>query len=326
MHVYVGPAKLEGAEEGAWCLVTFRGCPVGRGAAGPVPPPTSRGSEGAAAASSHRAARRDWAARALVAVGRCGNMVSSEAGCLHGRSRKRFIYVPVLSQPPSRGGRCSPPRGGSSRPPPQHLRGGVAGCTAGSRAASSRLCIFQPGVMFGLFAGSRVPAVSVRCRISCSRVLWQLQTCAGHCSTWEMMFALPYSSLLHLVSPVLPLKFIFHTYLSLLQRTELREGPRQQRGEGGQPQAARSHSDAQAWLLQPGLEMELSIPIATRAALPEAVRAFPGMPCAVAEMVVGDDKAVHVVHVFFFPVTVAQGAVRRWQQSLLVHVSACPCC
>lgn len=141
-----------------------------------------------------------------------------------------------------------------------------------------------------------------------------------------MMFALPYSSLLHLVSPVLPLKFIFHTYLSLLQRTELREGPRQQRGEGGQPQAARSHSDAQAWLLQPGLEMELSIPIATRAALPEAVRAFPGMPCAVAEMVVGDDKAVHVVHVFFFPVTVAQGAVRRWQQSLLVHVSACPCC
>lgn len=42
MHIYVGPAKPEGAEEGGWCPSAFWGYPVGRGVAG-TPPPSETG-------------------------------------------------------------------------------------------------------------------------------------------------------------------------------------------------------------------------------------------------------------------------------------------
>lgn len=104
--MYMGYAKLEGAEEGAcW----FLGVPSGRGAVG-APPGRGFGGD-SVPASSCRAARRDWAAQALVAVGRCGKLVPSKAAWLHGRAGERFIYVPVLSQPPSRSRRRSPVTG-----------------------------------------------------------------------------------------------------------------------------------------------------------------------------------------------------------------------
>lgn len=164
------------------CPAAFQGCPAGRGAAGGPP---RRGWEGAAAASSRRAAGRDWAARALVAVGRCGNAVPSKAACLRGRSRKRFIYVPVLSQPPSRGGRCSPlPIAGCiSSPLASPRRGGrghhgVEGCLIKAlRLPAQRIfelfatwCYFrlicrQPGALSPCIAASHVHESCGSCRL-----------------------------------------------------------------------------------------------------------------------------------------------------------------
>lgn len=70
-------------------------------------------------------------------------------------------------------------------------------------------------------------------------------------------------------------------HLSLL--SELAAGKGRGSSTAREGRQARSHAQA---LLQPGLETELSIPIATRAASREAARALPGMPGAVAEIVV----------------------------------------
>lgn len=95
---------------------------------------------------------------------------------------------------------ASPRRGG-------RVHRGVEGCLGKALHLPAWRYFFG-----GLFAGGRAPLVSVRCCISRSRGVRSLQAC----STWEMVLASLYSSLFHLLTPVLPLKFIFPSYLSLL--------------------------------------------------------------------------------------------------------------
>lgn len=140
----------------------------------------------------------------------------------------------------------------------------------------------------------------------------------------------PYSSLFHLLSPMLPLKFIFHSYASLLLGAELWEGPScRHRGRAGVRSGQRRGEDeqarAKAWLLQPGLETELSIPCTARGG--ESL-SQDGTPCAqdgtpiVVLWVTTNWSVPHMR--FFFPVTVAQGTVLRWQRSLLVPLPRVP--
>lgn len=209
-------------------------------------------------------------------------MVSSKAGCLRGRSRKRFIYVPVLSQPPSRGGsRCSPPRfhhhhlpSRGHLQPPGISEEGWQGAPRGRGLprqgfASSSLALFFWGAL-------------------CRR-----PSAFGLCALLHLTFTrrAVAASLLNLGDGVsVPLLLSISSFdaraaaevhLSLLSELAAGKGRGSRMGREGRQ--ARSHAQA---LLQPGLEMELSVPIATRAASRESARALPGMPDAVAEIVV----------------------------------------
>lgn len=190
-------AKPEGAEEGAgW----FSGVPGGSGAVVP-PRPGSRGGQWPCRLC--RAAGRDWAAQALVAVGRCGKLVPSRAAWLHGAFHIRSC--PFSAAFPERG-TLPPPRG--------HVPGGVAA----ARAASVRFCTFQPCVILG--PGSSSVCVLLR------PVVTGLVAAAGLCGPVLGLGDGVGFPLLLSVSSFTPLKFGFRSCPSPLQGAELRDGRR----------------------------------------------------------------------------------------------------